>query len=150
MIWCRYNAVGVAEHFGRVRPLRTVRQDTTAASRGGVELLAGAPYTMIRSSVHILAVIDAFPATLLKLLRVLSPHLCSLNVCRTLIVRTTEHAYDAKQYRLRCLHGRPALRRRFIAIFVFFGRMQDGNADLAAFVDYEQLRVSSVLISACC
>ena len=109
MIWCRYNAVEVAEHIGRVRSVRTVVQNTTAASRAAVELLAGAPCTMIRSLVHVLAVIDALPASLLELLGVLSPHLCSLDVRRTLIIGTAEHAYDAQQYSLWCLNWRPAL-----------------------------------------
>jgi len=78
---------------------------------------------MIHGLVHILAIIDALPATLLKFLGILSPHLGSLDVCRTLIVRAAEHAYDAQQYGLWCLNGRPALGSRFIAIFVFFRGM---------------------------
>lgn len=79
--------------------------------------------------------------TLLKLCRVLSPQPGRLYIRGTLIVGARKHRDDGEQNGLRCLHGRPALRGRFVAVFIFLGRVQDGNADFTVGIDWE-IRVS--------
>ena len=71
----------------------------------------------------------------LKLPPILPPQSRRLDIRRALIVRTRQHANHAEQNRLGRLHRRPALRGRFVAVFVVFGRVQDRDADFAGGVD---------------
>lgn len=72
----------------------------------------------------------------LKLLRILSPQPCRLDISRTLVVRARQHGNHGDQNRLGRLHGRPPLRRGFVPVFVFFGGVEDGDAHFAVGVDY--------------
>jgi len=75
------------------------------------------------------------PHPLLKLPPILPPQPRGLDVRRTLVVRTRQHADNAQEDGLGRLHGRPALRRRLVPVLVVFGRVQDRDADFAGLVD---------------
>lgn len=79
----------------------------------------------------------ALPHMLLELGRILPPQPCRIRIRRTLVVRTRQHRDDAQQDGLGRLHGRPALGGGFVAPFVFFGRVQDRDADFAVGVDWQ-------------
>jgi hypothetical protein len=73
----------------------------------------------------------ALPDSFLEFLRIVPPQPRRLHIRRALVVGARQHRNHGQQNRLGRLHGRPALGRRLIAIFIFFGRMQDGDAHVA-------------------
>lgn len=65
----------------------------------------------------------------------LPPHLRSLDVSGTLVVRFCQHAHDRDEDLLHALDGRPALRGMFVVVGVVAGGMEDRDADGAVGVD---------------
>lgn len=61
-----------------------------------------------------------------ELLGVLAPQPGGLDVGGAFVVGTAQHADDGEDDSFGRLDGRPALRGRFVAVFVFFGRVEDG------------------------
>ena len=60
-----------------------------------------------------------------KFLRIVAPLHSRLHIGGTLVIRRAQHTNDAEQNGLWGLHGGPALGCGFVAVLVFFGRMQD-------------------------
>lgn len=60
-----------------------------------------------------------------KLLRILAPQPGRLDIGRALVVGTAQHADDGEDDGFGGLDGRPALGGGFVAVFVFFGGMED-------------------------
>lgn len=58
-----------------------------------------------------------------------------LNICTTLDIRLGEHTEDAHENTTHALHGRPPLRGGFVLQRVVSGRVEDGDADFAGWVD---------------
>jgi hypothetical protein len=77
-----------------------------------------------------------FPYPLLKLRRIISPQRRGLDIRWRLVIRTRQHADDREENRFGCLHRGPALRRGFVAVFVFLGGVQDRDAYFAVLVDW--------------
>jgi hypothetical protein len=86
-------------------------------------------------SLKLQAVPHTLPHALLKLWRIVSPQTRGLDVSRRLVVGAGQHGYDGEKNGFGCLDGRPALGGGFIAIFVFFWRVEDGDAHVAVRVD---------------
>lgn len=72
---------------------------------------------------------------LLELGRVLAPQPGCLDVGGTLVVGAGQHRDHGEQDGLGGLDGRPALGSRFVAVLVFLGRVEDGDADFAVGID---------------
>lgn len=72
----------------------------------------------------------------LKLLRILPPQPGSLHIRRALVVWRRQHRNYRQQNGFGRLHRRPALGGGLVAIFVFFGGVQDRDADFAGWVDW--------------
>lgn len=68
-------------------------------------------------------------------LSLLTQHARSLHVGRALVVGAVEETDSAEQNRLRRLDRTPAFGSSFVAVLVFLGRMEDGDAQLAVLVD---------------
>lgn len=75
------------------------------------------------------------PIVLVLALLLLAQHPRRLDIRRALFVRTVEQADYAQEDRLGGLDGAPALRGRLVAVLVLLGGVQDGNAQLAVFVN---------------
>jgi len=59
----------------------------------------------------------------------LPPHLRSLHIRRTLIIRLGQHTHHAYQNLLHALYRRPSLRRMFVMIWVVSRRMKNRDTD---------------------
>lgn len=68
-------------------------------------------------------------------LLLLAQHPRRLDVCGALFIGAVKQADDAEENRLGRLDGTPALGGGFVAVLVLFGRVQDGDAELAVLVD---------------
>lgn len=68
-------------------------------------------------------------------LLLLAQHPRCLDVRRALLIGAVEQADDAEEDRLGRLHGAPTLGGGLVAVLVLFGRVQDGDAELAVFVN---------------
>ncbi|TKW58387.1 hypothetical protein CTA1_5241 [Colletotrichum tanaceti] len=66
----------------------------------------------------------------------LAPHLGGLDVGGALVVGLGEHAHDGDENFLDGLDGGPALRGVLVVVGVVAGRVEDGDADEAAGVDW--------------
>ena len=76
-----------------------------------------------------------------KLFQIFPPHSRGLDICRTFVVRTAEHADDAQEYCFGGLNGWPALWGWFVAVGIVGWRVEDGDADFAGGgVDYSDRR----------
>lgn len=75
---------------------------------------------------------NTIPNLLLILAPPLTPHLGSLNISRTLIIRLSQHAHDRDQYLLHTLDRAPPLVRMLVVIRVIAWRMEDADADESA------------------
>lgn len=75
------------------------------------------------------------PHPLLELSRIIPPQRRSLDIRRRLVVGARQHGDDGEQDGFGGLHGRPALGGGFVAVLVFFGRVQDRDAYVAVCVD---------------
>ncbi len=62
---------------------------------------------------------------------VLAPHLCSIDICRRLIVGLGQHGHHADEYLFNALHGGPALTRTLVLHRIFSGGVQYADAHLA-------------------
>lgn len=68
------------------------------------------------------------PNLLLVLGSPLAPHLSSLDIGRTLVIRLGKHTHNRDEDLLHALDGRPAFRGVFIVVWVVAGGMKDGDA----------------------
>lgn len=75
------------------------------------------------------------PHLLLKRHRIIPPLPRRLDIRRALVVGTAQHADNGEEDGRGCLDGGPAFRGGFVACAVFFGRVEDGDADGAVCED---------------
>lgn len=75
------------------------------------------------------------PVILVLPLLLLAQHPRGLDVRGALFIGAVEQADDAEEDRLGRLDGAPALGGGLVAVLVLFGRVQDGDAELAVLVD---------------
>lgn len=68
------------------------------------------------------------PNLLLVLGSPLAPHLSSLHIGGTLVIRLGKHTHNRDEDLLHALDGRPALRGVFVVVWVVAGGMKDGDA----------------------
>ena len=77
---------------------------------------------------------NPLPHHLLKVIPPLPPHLGSLNIGRTLVIRLRQHTHNADQNLLRTLNGTPPLAGGLVMIRIVSRRMQNGDAHFPVWI----------------
>lgn len=97
------------------------------------------PVLFLLTSFKLEAIPDTLAHALLELCWIIPPQACSLDVSGRLVVWARQHGYDGEENGFGCLDGGPAFGGRFVAVLVFFGRVEDRDADFAVRVDFAVL-----------
>jgi hypothetical protein len=78
---------------------------------------------------------NTLPHPLLKLWCVVPPQARGFDIGGRFVVGAGEHGYNGEENGFGCLNGRPAFCGGFVAVLVFFWRVQDRDAYFAVLVD---------------